>query len=76
MWKEAIVAYLKYYPGIRLKGLEKTKTRSQDCGYLGRALDAGPPPPPTLKRQSSSVMHWTITFSNSDYGRYKTCSYS
>jgi hypothetical protein len=24
MWKEAVVAYLKYYPGIRLEGPRKT----------------------------------------------------
>jgi hypothetical protein len=31
MWKEAVVAYLKYYPGIRLEGPRKTtKNFSQD----------------------------------------------
>lgn len=61
MWKEAIVAYLKYYPGIRLKGLEKTKTRSQDCGYLGRALDAGPPPPhPQKTKQQCYALDYNV----------------
>jgi hypothetical protein len=31
MWKEAVVAYLKYYPGISLEGQRKTtKNLSQD----------------------------------------------
>jgi hypothetical protein len=44
IWKEAIVAYLRYYPGIHLQELgNTTKNISQDRQPKGRDLKPGPP---------------------------------
>jgi hypothetical protein len=44
IWKEAVVAHLRYYPGICLMGLRKTmKTLSYDSLSSGRDLNPTPP---------------------------------
>jgi hypothetical protein len=46
MWKEVVIAYLRYYPGICLEELRKTTERHcQDSQSLGWDLNLGPLPP-------------------------------
>jgi hypothetical protein len=40
MWKEAVVANIRHYPGICLEGLRKTmRNLSQDSRFQGRDLN-------------------------------------
>jgi hypothetical protein len=44
IWKEAVIAYLKYYLGICLRKLKKTvKNLSQESWLYGQDLNLGPP---------------------------------
>jgi hypothetical protein len=61
IWKEAVVANFRYYPGVRLDGLRKPrKYFSQDKRSPVRDLNPGPPEYEVVvltTRRSVTVLH-------------------